>query len=248
MLTTLQQQTTTTLNSYKKVKNLLSPGATNIKTAKNDLETFILYMAPANIVDGLNLCPFASDGCKKSCLYSAGRGKFSNVQLSRINKSKFWGFDRANFYLQLANELLIIHDKAIKKNIKIAIRLNGTSDIDHLDLLQRYSGINFLDSFYNDLLFYDYTKNYNHIRKYQGSNYKITFSRSEVNELDAYRTLKDGGNVAIVFKDELPATWNGFEVINGDLTDLRYFDPVNVVVGLKAKGEAKKDVSGFVVA
>ena len=248
MLTTLQQQTTTTLNSYKKVKNLLSPGATNIKTAKNDLETFILYMAPANIVDGLNLCPFASDGCKKSCLYSAGRGKFSNVQLSRINKSKFWGFDRANFYLQLANELLIIHDKAIKKDIKIAIRLNGTSDIDHLDLLQRYSGINFLDSFYNDLLFYDYTKNYNHIRKYQGSNYKITFSRSEVNELDAYRTLKDGGNVAIVFKDELPATWNGFEVINGDLTDLRYFDPVNVVVGLKAKGEAKKDVSGFVVA
>ena len=248
MLTTLQQQTTTTLNSYKKVKNLLSPGATNIKTAKNDLETFILYMAPANIVDGLNLCPFASDGCKKSCLYSAGRGKFSNVQLSRINKSKFWGFDRANFYLQLANELLIIHDKAIKKDIKIAIRLNGTSDIDHLDLLQRYSGINFLDSFYNDLLFYDYTKNYNHIRKYQGSNYKITFSRSEVNELDAYRTLKDGGNVAIVFKDELPATWNGFEVINGDLTDLRYFDPINVVVGLKAKGEAKKDVSGFVVA
>lgn len=248
MLTTLQQQTTTTLNSYKKVKNLLSPGATNIKTAKNDLETFILYMAPANIVDGLNLCPFASDGCKKSCLYSAGRGKFSNVQLSRINKSKFWGFDRANFYLQLANELLIIHDKAIKKDIKIAIRLNGTSDIDHLDLLQRYSGINFLDSFYNDLLFYDYTKNYNHIRKYQGSNYKITFSRSEVNELDAYRTLKDGGNVAIVFKDQLPTTWHGFPVINGDLTDLRYFDPVNVVVGLKAKGEAKKDVSGFVVA
>ena len=248
MLTTLQQQTTTTtLNSYKKVKNLLSPGATNIKTAKNDLETFILYMAPANIVDGLNLCPFASDGCKKSCLYSAGRGKFSNVQLSRINKSKFWGFDRANFYLQLANELLIIHDKAIKKDIKIAIRLNGTSDIDHLDLLQRYSGINFLDSFYNDLLFYDYTKNYNHIRKYQGSNYKITFSRSEVNELDAYRTLKDGGNVAIVFKDELPESWNGFEVINGDLTDLRYFDPVNVVIGLKAKGDAKKDISGFVL-
>ena len=248
MLTTLQQQTTTTLNSYKKVKNLLSPGATNIKTAKNDLETFILYMAPANIVDGLNLCPFASDGCKKSCLYSAGRGKFSNVQLSRINKSKFWGFDRANFYLQLANELLVIHDKAIKKYIKIAIRLNGTSDIDHLDLLKRYSGIDFLDGFYNDLLFYDYTKNYNHIRKYKGSNYKITFSRSEVNELDAYRTLKDGGNVAIVFKDQLPTTWNGFEVINGDLTDLRYFDPVNVVVGLKAKGEAKKDVSGFVVA
>lgn len=234
--------------SYKPVKNLLSPGATNIKTAKNDLETYILYMAPATVVDGLNLCPFASNGCKKACLYSAGRGKFSNVQLSRINKSKFWGYNREAFYIQLANELLAIHDKAIKKNIKIAIRLNGTSDIDHIDLLKRYSGIDFLDKFYSDLLFYDYTKNYNHIRKYQGTSYKITFSRSEVNELDAYRILKDGGNVAIVFKNELPQTWNGFTVINGDLTDLRYFDPINVVVGLKAKGYAKKDLSGFVVA
>ena len=241
-------QNTKQLNSYKAVKNLLSPGATNIKTAKNNLETFILYMAPADQVHGLNLCPFASAGCKASCLYTAGRGKFSNVQASRINKSKFWGYNREAFYIQLANELLKIHDKAIKQNKQIAIRLNGTSDIDHLNLLYRYSGIDFLETFYDNLLFYDYTKNYNHVKKYLGTTYKITFSRSETNELDAYRILKDGGNVAIVFADELPETWNGFPVINGDLTDLRYFDPVNVVVGLKAKGDAKKDVSGFVVS
>jgi hypothetical protein len=236
------------LNSYKPIKNLLSPGATNIKTAKNDLETFILYMAPSTIVEGLNLCPFASQGCKKACLYSAGRGKFSNVQLARINKSKFWGYNREAFYIQLGNELLKIHGKAKLKGNKIAIRLNGTSDVDHIDLLKRYTGINFLGDSYNNLLFYDYTKNYNHIKKYQGTNYKITFSRSEVNELDAYRTLKDGGNIAIVFKNDLPETWKGYKVINGDLTDLRYFDPINVVVGLKAKGEAKKDLSNFVVA
>ena len=234
--------------SYKPVKSLLSPGATNIKTAKNNLETFILYMAPADQVIGLNLCPFASSGCKASCLYSAGRGRFSNVQESRMNKSKFWGYDRANFYIQLANELLKIHDKAIKQNKQIAVRLNGTSDIDHLDLLRRYSGIDFLESFYDNLLFYDYTKNFNHIKKYIGSTYKLTFSRSETNENDAYLTLKNGGNVAIVFKDELPQFWHGYPVINGDETDLRYFDPVNVVVGLKAKGDAKKDVSGFVVS
>lgn len=246
MLTTLQN--TKQNKSYKPVKSLLSPGSTNIKTAKNNLETFILYMAPADQVKGLNLCPFASPGCKASCLYSAGRGKFSNVQESRINKSKFWGYNREAFYIQLANELLKIHDKAIKQDKQIAIRLNGTSDIDHLDLLRRYSGIDFLETFYENLLFYDYTKNYNHVKKYLGTTYKITFSRSETNELDAYRILKDGGNVAIVFADELPETWNGFPVINGDLTDLRYFDPVNVVVGLKAKGEAKKDLSGFVVS
>lgn len=246
MQTTKQNKQTN--KTYKPVTNLLSKGITNNKTAKNDLETFILYMAPADQVEGFNLCPFASEGCKKSCLYSAGRGKFSNVQSSRINKTKFWGYDRANFYIKLANELLSIHDKAIKKGIKIAIRLNGTSDIDHVYLLERYSGINFLDPFYNNLLFYDYTKNPNHISRYKNTSYKITFSRSEANEAEAKQVLKNGGNVAVVFSGELPQFWNGFPVINGDETDLRYFDPSNVVVGLKAKGDAKKDKSGFVVS
>lgn len=233
--------------NYKPIKNLLSKGSTNSKTIKNNLETFILYLAPSKIVDGFNLCPFASDGCTKGCLYSAGRGRFSNVQLSRINKTKFWGYDRSNFYIQLANELLSIHDKAIKKDEKIAIRLNGTSDIDHLYLLERYSGINFLDPFYNNLLFYDYTKNPNIVSRYKNTNYKITFSRSESNEIEAKRILKLGGNVAIVFQGDLPKKWNNYKVINGDETDLRYFDPSNVVIGLKAKGDAKKDQTGFVV-
>jgi hypothetical protein len=205
-------------------------------------------MAPADTVEGLNLCPFASDGCKKVCIYTTGRGRFSNVQLSRINKSKFWGYDRANFYIQLANELLKIHDKAIKQNKQIAVRLNGTSDIDHLYLLERYSGIDFLDQFYSSLLFYDYTKNVNHISRYRHTSYKITFSRSETNEAEAKKVLKMGGNIAVVFQDQLPEFYLGYPVINGDETDLRYFDPVNVVVGLKAKGDAKKDFSGFVVS
>jgi hypothetical protein len=244
MSTTLQNKPT--VNSYKAVKNLLSKGSTNAKTIKNDLETFILYMAPANL-SGFNVCPFASKGCIKGCLNTAGRGHMSNVQLSRINKTNFWGYDRNNFYIQLANELLFIHNKTKKKGNKIAVRLNGTSDVDHLYLLERYTGINFLDPFYNSLLFYDYTKNPNHISRYKNTSYKITFSRSETNEIEAKRILKLGGNVAIVFQDQLPKKWNGYKVINGDDTDLRYFDPVNVVVGLKAKGDAKRDVSGFVV-
>ena len=76
----------------------------------------------------------------------------------------------------------------------------------------------------------------------------MTFSRKEDNENKCLEVLNNGGNVAVVFKNELPEYWNGFKVINGDDTDLRYFDPVNVVIGLKAKGKAKKDVSGFVVA
>lgn len=244
MNTLTQHQTVT---SYKAVKNLLSPGSTNSKTAKNEIETFILYLAPSDIIGTHNLCPFASNGCRKSCLYSAGRGAFSNVQQARINKTKFWAYDRQAFYIQLADEILAIHDKAIKQSKKIAIRLNGTSDIDHLYLLKKFSGIDFLDSFYSDLLFYDYTKNPNHIKRYAGTSYKLTFSLSEINSTEAMQVLLNGGNIAAVFSGELPQFYKGFPVINGDLTDLRYFDPENVIVGLKAKGQAKKDKSGFVI-
>jgi hypothetical protein len=233
------------MNSYKKVSNLLSKGSTNAKTVKNNIETYILYLAPANMIEGFNLCPFASDGCKKACLYSAGRGKFSNVQQSRINKSKFWAYDRATFYIQLTNEILKIQAQAVKKDITIALRLNGTSDIDHIDLIKRYTGTNVLDL--SNLIFYDYTKNPNIVKKYLNTAYKITFSRSEINENKVLDVLAIGGNVAIVFKDTLPDTWQGYKVINGDETDLRYFDPINVVVGLKAKGDAKKDKSNFVI-
>lgn len=178
------------MNNYKKVSNLLSKGSTNAKTVKNNIETYILYLAPANMIDGFNLCPFASDGCKKACLYSAGRGRFNNVQQSRINKSKFWAYDRSTFYVQLTNEILKIQAQAVKKDITIALRLNGTSDIDHIDLIKRYTGTNVLDL--SNLIFYDYTKNPNIVKKYLNSAYKITFSRSEINETKVLDILAIG--------------------------------------------------------
>jgi hypothetical protein len=231
----------------KKIKNLLSKGATNAKTAKNELETYILYMAPSNIVKGVDLCPFASPECRALCLNTAGRGVFSNVQQSRINKTIYFRDNRREFYIQLANELLKIHDNAIKQNKNIAIRLNGTSDIDHLGLLLRYTGINFLDQFYSDLIFYDYTKNINHVKKYKNTSYHLTFSRSECNDQQVEQAINLGANIAVVFRNELPATYKGLTVINGDLSDLRVNDPKQCIVGLVAKGKAKKQISNFVI-
>lgn len=227
------------------IKKLLSKGITNAKTAKNSLETYILYLAPATQLEGFNLCPFASEGCKASCLYTAGRGRFTSVQQARLNKSKLWAYDREEFYNMLINEIMSISKKAVKSGETIAIRLNGTSDIDHIDLLKRYTKIDVLAL--PNVVFYDYTKNPNHIKRYINTAYKLTFSRSECNEETALQVLSDGGNVAVVFAKELPTQWNGYRVINGDETDLRYFDPTNVVVGLLAKGDAKKDKSGFVI-
>ena len=57
-------------------------------------------------------------------------------------------------------------------------------------------------------------------------------------------------NVATVFgikkTEPMPESYNGRPVFNGDESDLRFLDPKNVVVGLYAKGKAKKDTSGFV--
>lgn len=231
----------------KKIANLLSNGNTNAKTSKNELTTYILYLAPSTLVDGFDLCPFASPECRALCLNTAGMGVFSNVQLARINKTKFWGYFREQFYIQLGNELLKIHDKAIKQNKKIAIRLNGTSDVDHIGLLLRYTGINFLDQFYSYLIFYDYTKNINHLKKYKGSSYHLTFSRSECNDKEVAKAIELGYNIAVVFRDQLPATYLGLPVIDGDFSDLRINDQKQSIVGLIAKGKAKKQKSNFVI-
>jgi hypothetical protein len=235
------------ITQTKKIANLLSKGATNAKTAKNELETYIMYLAPSNIVSGVDMCPFASRECRALCLNTAGRGVFSNVQLSRIKKTEFFRDNREQFYIQLGNELLKIHDQAIKQNKNIAIRLNGTSDIDHLGLLLRYTGINFLDQFYSDLIFYDYTKNINHVKKYKNTSYHLTFSRSECNDTTVDQAINLGVNIAVVFRNELPATYKGLKVINGDLSDLRINDPKQCIVGLIAKGKAKKQNSNFVI-
>jgi hypothetical protein len=80
------------------------------------------------------------------------------------------------------------------------------------------------------------------------SNYHLTYSRSEVsNVIELVALLQSQVNVAIVFADALPFSWQGFQVIDGDSDDLRFLDKRGVVVGLKAKGKGKVDHTGFVL-
>lgn len=231
--------------------NLISNGNTNAKTVKNDQETYILYLSPYNLNDtGKNICPFATKGCAAACLNSAGRGKFSNVQLARRRKTNLFFQDPQKFTQDLALDLAKINNKALKENKTIFVRLNGTSDINFEKLLNRYLNISFAQ--FAGLKFYDYTKDKNKALEYSTSEkrekYRITYSRSEKDsERDIQTLLNNGVNVAAVFAKELPATYLGYQVINGDETDLRFNDQLGVIVGLKAKGDAKKDTSGFVI-
>ena len=238
-----------TLKQYKPVKNLLSKGSTNSKTAKNSIKTFILYLAPHNLNNkGLTLCKDASKGCIASCLYSAGRGKFSNVQSSRINKANYFVTDKKVFLTQLLKEIKKEIKKASDKDEKIAFRLNGTSDIDFLYLLNKNLDFDIELLNYDKVYFYDYTKSIARAKRYKDfRNYTLTFSKSETNDKEVKEALNLGINVAAVFKDNLPQKYKGTKVIDGDFSDLEMIKHKNIILGLKAKGDAKKDTTGFVI-
>lgn len=221
----------------------------NTKTIKGEslgYLTGILYMAPSTFVDGLDVCKFASEGCKKSCLFTAGRGAFTNVIQARVNRSKLFRDNKLAFFEQLNHEIRKMRDKAKRNGQKLAIRLNGTSDISwELIPVPMFKDKKTIFDLYPDIQFYDYTKNYTRVERNNFKNYHLTLSRSEHNESKVL-PLINKANVAVVFND-VPNTYKGFKVIDGDKHDLRFLDVSNVIVGLTAKGKAKKDLSGFVV-
>ena len=230
--------------SYK----LLSQGSPKIDKSNKIQDKYfsrILYLAPDNLADSKRtVCPYAKIAkCNEACLNSAGMGKFSNVQQSRIRKTLLFLNEYDTFMDYLFSDLTKFLSECDKLNKLPAIRLNGTSDIQWE--YQKYKNKTMFDWF-PSIQFYDYTKiptrKVSHI-----SNYHLTWSYSEANlkYKNLAQTVKD--NIAVVFRKELPRTFLGLKVIDGDKHDMRFLDESNVVVGLTAKGPAKKDYSGFVV-
>lgn len=217
-------------------------GFENAKTSKgvkHGYLTGIVYLAP-HTLSGVNLCPKASKGCVKACLFTAGRGAFKFIQAARMAKTRFFLEKKADFILQLKNEIFMAEKKARSQGLKLAIRLNGTSDI----VWERISDV--IQTFPN-VQFYDYTKIAKRFLLALPANYDLTFSLSESNESDARFVLSKGYRVAAVFRDKyFPASFLGASVISGDNHDLRFLDAQGVIVALYAKGRAKKDDSGFV--
>lgn len=233
------------------IKSMFSVGADSktIKGIKYGYNTAILYMSPNDSV-----CPAAkSAGCRDSCLVSAGRGSFNSVKRSRANKSALYAADTTLFYSALVHEIRAL---IRKYGDTLTIRLNGTSDIAHENqpLIvggKRYHSIMAL---FPNVIFYDYTKRIQRARTTVCiPNYHITLSYSLARPGYASKVLSTakryGLNVAVVFKGSLPEFYKGFPVLGGDDSDLRFLDDSSKtnIIGLSAKGKAKKDTSGFVI-
>lgn len=221
-----------------------------LKGEKKGYLSSVLHLAPANL-SGKEVCPKRTAGCTAACLNTAGRGgifkkgESTNViQQARIRKTKAFFENRQAFLNELTVEIIKTKTKAEKQGLIPVFRLNGTSDLSW-EKYEVCNGKNIFEMF-PDVQFYDYTKivgrKVSHIK-----NYHLTFSNADGNINDVLKAKSSGMNIAVVFKKELPEKYLGLPVINGDETDLRFLDPKGVIVGLKAKGKAKKDTSGFVV-
>ena len=217
------------VDSSAKVKKGVSAG----------YSTFILYLAPADL-SGFNTCAKYTKECKDSCLFMAGRSKFdANITTCRINRTHLFYFDRQFFNAWLSHEIAKFLEKCKVNNMVPVIRLNGTSDLS--PSLFNINGISMVEK-YSSAQFYDYTKVYNRFSKLvPNNNYHITFSYTgEIeNHRQAMELLQRGYNVAMVLdvhkNKPLPSSLFGFEVIDGDKTDIRPLDKRGVIVGLRFK-------------
>jgi hypothetical protein len=241
---------------------LLSTG--NPKTLKGmqqGYNTYILHLAPATL-SGHNTCPKATKGCINACLNTAGRGGMfkkgentNNIQKARIRKTKLFYNDRDTFMHLLYKDITLAIKQSAKLGLTPVFRLNGTSDISWEKYPVTMGNVTYSNIFaaFGHIQFYDYTKVLG--RKVNNiPNYHLTFSAADGNDNDVDNAIQQGYNIAVVFnlKKTLPMPeYHRFNnqvrpVFNGDESDLRFLDPDNHIVGLYAKGKAKKDISGFV--
>jgi hypothetical protein len=227
----------------------VSKDAKTVKGESFGFLTGILYLSPLTLGGFGNVCPFASKGCASDCLNSAGRGAFNSVQKARKEKTALFFKANASFLCNLALDILKLQRKAVKLGLRPVVRLNGTSDIAWEKL--KLNGFNLFQMF-PAVAFYDYSKNPNraldNAKGLHPKNYRVVFSRSETNEKDCVRVLEAKGNVAVVFRKDLPKRYLGKRVIVGDESDLRFLDPKGCVIGLTAKGKAQHSKTGFVVS
>ncbi len=236
----------TTIGQAKKQTKLSYIGGINvsgkiIKARKiNKTITYCVYLAPAN-TSGYNVCSGSTPECRKGCLATSGRAAIelwsNNNQIHdcRIKKTKLF-YEQPEFFMQwLMAEIQGHYKLASSHGYDFAVRLNGTSDINWANVL--HNGKNIFDTMPH-INFYDYTKVASKFNN-KPSNYHLTLSYTGRNWEKCKVILEVGYNVAMVFnikqQQPLPTMYQGYKIIDGDITDLRVKDEAGIIVGLHWK-------------
>jgi hypothetical protein len=240
---------------------LASENNTKIKKGEEKgYYSIIVNLAPADSAEILidesrpelgfvNLCVNASPLCKMFCNSKAGYARINpQVIAAQIRRTRWLHFDREGFLDALRKDIVSARKKAAKLGLKLAVRINGSSDLYWLAKMMALE--------FPDVQFYDYTA---HPKAWLRtlSNYHLTFSLKENNLDRALDALAHGINLAVVFPDKnFPRTWKGFEVLDGDETDLRFLEGYQgKVIALsfkdtelrnERKAEARVAAQGFI--
>lgn len=248
MLQNVDNATFTNRGQAKKLTNLaylagLNSSAKIVKGTKYDYNTLVLYLAAADM-SGFNICPMATEGCKKACLVASGRArmittkqKINSVTWARLKKTWLFYFNREFFNQWLFAEIESAQRRSIKANKNFAVRLNGTSDISLT--LFTVNNVNVLRAF-PTVQFYDYTKVPKNVMLSQDyKNYDVTFSFANTDEhnnrTNTLFALASGSKISVVFDlstfpgNNFPETFLGYEIANGDETDLTFLQKEQVL-------------------
>lgn len=214
------------------------------KGKKLNMATYAVYFAPYKL-SGYNVCAKATKECIMGCLNTSGRVKMDAKNIivnARTNRTIAFYEQRPKFMNLLIAEISRYKKWAASKGMEFSVRLNGTSDLSP-EIFSAF-GQNVLQLF-PDVQFYDYTKIANRVKltdKYK--NYHLTFSYTGANWSECATALENGVNVAAIFDvkkgKDLPKTFNGYKVIDGDISDYRPFDEKKVIVGLRWKHIANR--------
>ena len=207
------------------------------KGQKINVNTGILYLKPADQVTTKTICAAADlMGCKKGCLISSGQlGKKAGSNAA-TKRTIMYALQPETFKKHLRIEIL---KHQLEYGETLAIRLNGTSDIDFYDIIATMK----------DVQFYDYTKIYNRVLKNDLPNYDLTFSGSANNAKSLQitaRAIKAGKRTVLAVNTaeikgeyKLPSMLGDIPLINMDETDARFKDNKRAVGVLKRKGSNK---------
>ena len=202
-------------------------------------KTAILYLKPSDKIATKTLCPSAKlYGCEKDCLESSGQLGMSVADNAKIKRTIIYLLNRKEFVQQIKSDI----EKYYKKyGDLLAVRLNGTSDIDFSFIIEEYPHIQF----------YDYTKIYYRLMKNDLKNYDLTFSGSGANHITikhTARAIKEGQKTVLAINTaetigeyKRPKKLDLIPLIDMDKTDYRFTDPINSVGTLKRKGSNKAE-------
>ncbi len=215
--------------------------AKTVKGKKVDVVTAIVYLPQDTMISKKTNCAFAHlAGCSEDCLIGAGRLGMRHATLAIIRRGLFFMYKREQFDLQLQAEIMQL---SLRHGDKLAVRLNGTSDIDFSYMIEKFP----------EVQFYDYTKILNRVSKNKLENYDLTYSFSPYSKKSlehGYQAIKDKRKVALAFNTkgskgdtlQIPDTlFSGKKLVSFDDTDARFLDKKGSIGFLTRKGSSVKE-------